>query len=41
VDETRGKAREAVTQALDALGRFDGRADMLRELAKYIITRQK
>jgi geranylgeranyl diphosphate synthase type II len=41
VEKTREKARDAVTQALDVLNGFDTRADMLRELAKYIVTRKK
>jgi len=41
VDKTRDKAREAVAQALDAIEGFDRQADMLRELAKYIVTRKR
>ena len=41
VEKTREKARDAVTQALDVLNGFDKRADKLRELAKYIVTRKK
>ena len=41
VDETRKKAREAVDKALAALAGFDERADMLRELAQYIVTRKR
>ncbi len=41
VEETRRKAQEAVNESLAALERFDGRADMLRELAKYILTRKR
>ena len=41
VDKTREKAGEAVAQALDALECFDQRADKLKELAKYIVTRKR
>jgi geranylgeranyl diphosphate synthase type II len=41
LDETRGKAQEAVDKALAALEEFDERAVMLRELAKYIVTRKR
>ncbi len=41
VDKTREKAGEAVAQALDALESFDQRADKLKELAKYIVTRKR
>ena len=41
VEETRKKAHEAVDDALAALAGFDGRADMLRELARYIINRKR
>jgi geranylgeranyl diphosphate synthase type II len=41
VDETKKKAREAVDESLAALDAFDERADMLRELAKYIVTRKR
>ncbi len=41
VDNTREKAEEAVAQALDALESFDQRADKLKELAKYIVTRKR
>ena len=41
VGKTRGKAREALADALKALEGFDLKADMLRELAKYIVTRKR
>jgi len=41
VAETRKKAAETVDRALTALEMFDGRADMLRELARYIINRKR
>jgi geranylgeranyl diphosphate synthase type II len=41
VDETRKKAQEAIDEALAALAGFDGRAAMLRELAKYIVNRKR
>ena len=41
VDKTREKAQEAVAQAVYALEKFDRQADMLRELAKYIVTRKR
>jgi geranylgeranyl diphosphate synthase type II len=41
VEKTREKAREALAQALDALSGFGKRADMLRELAKYIVNRKR
>jgi len=41
VDKTREKAQEAVAQAVYALEEFDRQADMLRELAKYIVTRKR
>ncbi len=41
VDETRKKAQEAVDKALSALEGFDERAAILRELAKYIVTRKR
>jgi geranylgeranyl diphosphate synthase type II len=41
VAKTREKAQEAVAQALDALAGFDQRADILRELAQYIVTRKR
>lgn len=41
VNETRKKAQEAVDKALNALAEFDDRADMLRELALYIIKRKR
>ena len=40
-DKTREKAREAVAHAVDALESFEQRADKLKELAKYIVTRKK
>ena len=39
LDESRGRAVEVVDGALSALKSFDKRADPLRDLAKYIITR--
>ncbi len=39
VEETRVKAREAVAEAVAALGDFDEKADPLREIARYIFTR--
>ncbi len=41
VDKTRELAEEAVSQSLAALERFDGRADPLRALARYIVDRTK
>jgi geranylgeranyl diphosphate synthase type II len=41
VAQTREKAEEAVQEALVALGSFDDRAAMLRELARYIISRKR
>jgi geranylgeranyl diphosphate synthase type II len=41
VARTRKKAEEAVEEALAALGGFDERASMLRELAQYIISRKR
>ena len=41
VGKTRGKAREVLADALKALEGFDLKADMLRELAKYIVTRKR
>ncbi len=41
VDKTRKKAGEAGQEALAALAGFDARADMLRDLAHYIISRKK
>jgi geranylgeranyl diphosphate synthase type II len=41
IGKTRGKAREALADALKALEGFDLKADMLRELAKYIVTRNR
>ncbi|UCD66618.1 MAG: polyprenyl synthetase family protein [Deltaproteobacteria bacterium] len=41
VDETKKKASEAVDESLAALETFDERANMLRELAKYILTRKR
>ncbi len=41
LDETRKKAQEAIDEALAALEGFDERAAMLRELARYIVTRKR
>lgn len=41
LEEARQTARELVNDALAALERFDQRADPLRALAKYIITRRQ
>ena len=41
LEEARQSARELVNDALAALERFDQRADPLRALAKYIITRRQ
>ncbi len=41
VKKTRTKAREAVQEALAALDGFDERAAMLRELARYILSRKR
>jgi len=41
VARTRKKAEEAAGEALAALGGFDERASMLRELAQYIISRKR
>ena len=39
LEESRRRAEEVVDGALEALKNFDKRADPLRDLAKYIITR--
>ena len=39
LEESRKRAKEVADQALDALKDFDRKADPLRELAKYIVTR--
>lgn len=39
IEETRKKAKNAVTNAIDALKDFDKKADSLRALAEYIYTR--
>lgn len=39
IDETRVKAQEAVTQAIDSLKIFDEKAEPLRQLAEYIYSR--
>ena len=41
LDKTREKAQEAVQEALAALDGFDERADMLRDLAQYILSRKR
>ena len=41
LEETRKKAKEAVTTAISALAGFDKEADPLRELAHYIYSRKK
>jgi len=41
VDETRKKAQETAEEALAALAEFDNRAEMLRDLAQYIISRKR
>jgi geranylgeranyl diphosphate synthase type II len=41
VEKTRNKAEEAVAGSLSALQGFDNRADILRELARYILTRKR
>jgi geranylgeranyl diphosphate synthase type II len=41
LESTREKAQDAVDEALAALEGFDERAAMLRELAKYIVTRKR
>ncbi len=41
VDKTRQKAEEAVQKALAALDGFDNRAAMLRDLARYILSRKR
>lgn len=41
LEETRKKAKEAVTIAISALADFDHEADPLRELAHYIYSRKK
>jgi geranylgeranyl diphosphate synthase type II len=41
VEKTRAKAREAVQEALAALDGFDERAAVLRELARYILSRKR
>jgi len=39
IDQTKIKAKEAITGAIDALYGFDAKADPLRQLATYIYTR--
>jgi geranylgeranyl diphosphate synthase type II len=39
LEESRRRAREVVDKAVLSLERFDRRADPLRELARYVITR--
>jgi len=39
IAETRKKAKEAITEAIEALSDFDAKADPLRRLADYIYTR--
>src|SRR5210317_175974 len=41
VDETRKKAQEAADEAIAALAGFDEQAAMLRELARYIVNRNR
>ena len=41
LEETREKAEGTIREALAALAGFDDRADMLRELAQYIISRKR
>jgi geranylgeranyl diphosphate synthase type II len=41
LDKSRQAARESVDDALSALERFDQKANPLRALAKYIITRRQ
>jgi geranylgeranyl diphosphate synthase type II len=41
VESAREKARDAVQEAMTALAGFNGRADALRELAQYIISRKR
>lgn len=41
LDETRAQARQQLDAALAALSIFDGRADGLRALAKFVVERQK
>lgn len=41
IDKSRQKARESIYKALAAIGHFDHRADALRQLAHYTITREK
>ena len=41
IDASRKKAKESIDQALAAIGHFDHRADPLRKLAHYTITREK
>jgi len=41
VEKTRAMAREAVQEALAAIEGFDERAAMLRELARYILSRKR
>lgn len=40
ITDSRRRARELVDMALEALSRFDGKADPLREIAQFIITRK-
>jgi geranylgeranyl diphosphate synthase type II len=41
LEESRRRAKEVADQALAALNGFDRKADPLRELATYIVTRVK
>jgi geranylgeranyl diphosphate synthase type II len=41
IDETRRKAKEAIEEALAAVDDFDERANMLRNLAQYILSRKR
>jgi geranylgeranyl pyrophosphate synthase len=41
VEASREKASESIENALAAIGHFDHRADVLRQLAHYTITREK
>ncbi|PIS35924.1 MAG: polyprenyl synthetase, partial [Nitrospirae bacterium CG08_land_8_20_14_0_20_52_24] len=39
IQESKNRARELMESALDALSRFDDRADPLREIARYMVER--
>jgi geranylgeranyl diphosphate synthase type II len=41
VEKSKAKAQEALQEALKALDGFDERADILRDLARYILSRKR